>query len=103
MNYLNDQFIFVRMQCHIGISCYSSANCEEVDGVAPIIVTSQEECCLQSPFQPRSFEVPLTSVKNSYGLQCAQCIGKENHSNSGKLSLQKLLYLPGTTKIENTK
>ena len=81
MCYLIDQFIYVHMQCHVGISCYSSANCEEVDGVASFIVTSQEECCLQSPFQPRSFEVPVTSAKTSFGLQCAQCIGKENYSN----------------------
>ena len=63
------------MQYIAGISCYSSTDCGELDGEAPVMVTSQEECCLQSPFQPRSFELP--SAKANLGLQCAQCIGKE--------------------------
>ena len=72
-------FLFV---CIIEMLCYSSTNCEEVDGLAPIMVTSEEECCLQSPFQPRSFEVLVTSLKASTGLGCAQCIGKENYLSS---------------------
>ena len=70
-----------------GIPCYySSTNCGEVDGVAPFMVTSQEECCLHNPLmtESRSFEVPVTSGEAGLGLKlnCAQCIGKENYLSS---------------------
>ena len=70
------------MQYNVGTSCYSSTNCEDVDGVAPFIVSSLEECCLHNPFQPRSFSMPLTSMKDDIGTRCAQCTGKENHLSS---------------------
>ena len=67
---------YIHMQYNIGISCYSSTTCAE----APLIVTAHEECCLQSPFQPRTFQEPTMSSTNSaIGQRCAQCIGKEEY------------------------
>ena len=70
------------MLCFAGISCYSSIDCGEIEGGAPVMVTTLEECCLQSPFQPRSFEVPLMSAVAKLGLECGQCIGKEFYLSS---------------------
>ena len=74
--------IFIFNVSYVGISCYSSTNCEEVNGAGPFIVSSQEECCLPSQFQARSYRVPLPITNGGIGLsECTQCIGKETICN----------------------
>ena len=70
--------IFVFNVSYTGISCYSSTNCEEENGAGPFIVSSQEECCVPSQFQARSYRVPLPTTNDGIGLsECYECIGKE--------------------------
>ena len=49
------------------VMCFLSTDCGSSNGEEPIMVSSLEECCLMSPFQPRSF--------NILEADCLQCIG----------------------------
>ena len=56
------------------VMCFSSIDCRASSGEAPIMVSSRKECCLKSPFQPRSFST-TNDTAEVLGDHCAQCIG----------------------------
>ena len=56
------------------VMCFSSTNCEESNWKDPVMASSQEECCLMSPFQPRSFKTTKDTT-GVLGARCVQCIG----------------------------
>lgn len=56
------------------VMCFSSDDCGASDGESPVMESSREECCLKSPFLPRSFKATEHAAGPSEA-QCMQCIG----------------------------